>query len=142
MSAGNETLAEKQRRLAADIARQRSQLAGAYRDIAKPILYTEYGLRGMGFLRSNPWILTIIPASLSTTTSLLAIVKTLMGGKSAPKKSKGFGSTARTAEREVESDAARDIRRGKKTLGQHLLHWGGHGWKAYRIYRRVRKFLP
>jgi hypothetical protein len=138
MSAGNETLAEKQRRLAGDIARQRMQLAGAYRDIAKPILYTEYGLRGMGFLRSNPWILTIIPASLSTTTSLLAIVKTLMGGKALPKKTKWFGGAGRSAEREVE----RDAKRGSKTLGQNLLHWSGHGWKAYKIYRRVRKFLP
>jgi len=142
VSAENETLAEKQRRLASDIARQRTQLAGAYRDIAKPILYTEYGLRGMGFLRSNPWILTIIPASLSTTTSLLAIVKTLMGGKALPKKAKWFGNTERKAEREIERDAARDVKRGKKTLSQHLLHWGGHGWKAYKLYRRVRKFLP
>ena len=134
MSAGNETLAEKQRRLAADIARQRTQLAGAYRDIAKPILYTEYGLRGMGFLRSNPWILTIIPASLSTTTSLIAIVKTLIGGKAAPKKAKWFGQAERTAER--------DVKRGKKSVSDHLIKWGRHGWKAFGIYRRVRKFFP
>jgi hypothetical protein len=142
VSAENETLAEKQRRLAADIARQRGQLAGAYRDIAKPILYTEYGLRGMGFLRSNPWILTIIPASLSTTTSVLAIAKTLMGLKSSPKKAKWFGKAGRTAEREVERDAEREVKRGKKSITDNLLHWGGHGWKAYKIYRRVRKFLP
>ena len=134
MSAGNETLAEKQRRLAADIARQRTQLAGAYRDIAKPILYTEYGLRGMGFLRSNPWILTIIPASLSTTTSLIAIVKTLIGGKAAPKKAKWFG--------QAEREAKRDVKRGKKTITDNLLKWGNHGWKAFGIYRRVRKFFP
>jgi len=138
MSADHETLAEKQRRLAGDIARQRTQLASAYRDIAKPVLYTEYGLRGMGFLRSNPWILTIVPASLSTTTSIIAIVKTLMGAKTAPKKAKWFGKAERTAERE----AAREIKRGKRSLTDNLLHWGGHGWKAYKIYRRVRKFLP
>ena len=138
MSADYETLAQKQRRLAADIAHQRSQLAGAYRDIAKPILYTEYGLRGMGFLRSNPWILTIIPAGLSTTTSVLAIAKMLMGGKAASKKAKGFGN----AERQAERTAERDVKRVKKSVLDHTLHWGGHGWKAYKIYRRVRKFLP
>ncbi len=130
----SESLAEKQRRLAADIARQRTQIAAAYRDIAKPVLYTEYGLRGMGFLRQNPWILTVIPASLSTTTSVLAIIRALTGGKAAPKKAKRFGR----AEREVERDAKRE----KKSVGSHLLKWGGHGWKAFRIYRRIRKYFP
>ena len=138
MSADNETLAEKQRRLAGDIARQRTQLAGAYRDIAKPILYTEYGLRGMGFLRSNPWILTIIPASLSTTTSVLAIIRAFTTGKALPKKAKWFGGAGRDAEREVE----RDVKRGKKTIAENLIKWGRHGVKAFSIYRRVRKFFP
>ena len=138
MSADHETLAEKQRRLAGDIARQRTQLAGAYRDIAKPILYTEYGLRGMGFLRSNPWILTIIPASLSTTTSVLAIIRAFTSGKPLPKKAKWFGSAERDAEREAE----RDVKRGKKTIADKLLKWSGHGWRLFRIYRRVRKYLP
>jgi hypothetical protein len=142
MSADHETLAEKRRRLAADIARQRTQLAGAYRDIAKPILYTEYGLRGMGFLRSNPWILTIVPASLSTTTSVLAIVRALTSGKPLPKKAKWFGSAKRDAERDAERAAERDVKRVKKSVLDHALKWSGHGWKAYRIYRRIRKYLP
>ncbi len=134
MSADYETLAEKQRRLAADIARQRTQLAGAYRDIAKPILYTEYGLRGMGFLRSNPWILTIVPAGLSTTTSLIAIIRNFIPAKYAPKKAKWFNQATR--------EAKRDVKREGKSVTDHLLHWGGHGWKAYKIYRHFRKFLP
>jgi len=134
MSAENESLGEKQRRLAGDIARQRTQLAVAYRDIAKPVLYTEYGLRGMGFLRQNPWILTIVPASLSTTTSVIALLRNFTSGKAAPKKSGWFVR----AKREVE----REEKRGKKRLTDHLLKWGGHGWKAFRFYRRLRKFLP
>ncbi len=130
----HETLGEKQRRLAGEIARQRSQLAGAYRDIAKPILYTEYGLRGMGFLRQNPWILTIVPASLSTTSSVLAIIRAFTKGKVEPKKAKWFGR----AEREVE----RDTKGEKKTLLNHALKWSGHGWKAFKIYRRIRKYFP
>ena len=134
MSVENETLAEKQRRLAADIARQRTQLAAAYRDIAKPILYTEYGLRGVGFLRQNPWILTIVPASLSTTTSLIAIIRNFIPTKDAPEKAKWFGRAEREAER--------DVKRDKKTIANKLMKWGGHGWKAFRIYRRVRKYFP
>ena len=130
----HETLGEKQRRLAGEIARQRSQLAGAYRDIAKPILYTEYGLRGMGFLRQNPWILTIVPASLSTTSSVLAIIRAFTKGKVEPKKAKWFDR----AEREVERDTKGD----KKSLLNHALKWSGHGWKAFKIYRRIRKYFP
>jgi hypothetical protein len=134
MSENGETLAEKQRRLAADIARQRGQLAAAYRDLAKPILYTEYGLRGFGFLRQNPWILTIVPAAFSTTTSVLALVRTLTA-KPAPKKLKWFG---REAARETE----REARRVKKTLTDHAMTWGGRGWKLFKLYKRVRKYFP
>jgi hypothetical protein len=134
MSAENETLAEKQRRLAADIARQRTQLASAYRDIAKPILYTEYGLRGMGWLRSNPWILSIVPASLTTTTSIIAIIRHFVPLKSEPKKAKWFDR----AKREATSEA----KRAKKSLTDHILKWSGHGWKAFKTYRRFRKLFP
>jgi hypothetical protein len=138
MSAGNETLAGKQQRLAADIARQRTQFAAAYRDIAKPILYTEYGLRGMGFLRQNPWLLTIVPASLSTTTSLIAIIRNFIPAKAATKKAKWFGR----AQREVERDVQRNEKRGKKSLADNARKWAGHGWKAFQLYRRVRKYFP
>jgi hypothetical protein len=138
VSAENETLAEKQQRLSADIARQRTQLAAAYRDIAKPVLYAEYGLRGFGFLRQNPWILTIVPASLSTTTSLIALVRNFIPAKAAPKKAKWFGRAGRGAEREVD----RDEKRAKKSLLDHAKTWGGHGWKAYKLFKRVRKYFP
>ena len=139
MSAEHESLADKQRRLAAEIARQRTQLHHAYHDIAKPVLYTEYGLRGMGFLRSNPWILTILPASLSTTSSVLAIIRAFTGGKAAPKKANKWSGRA---ERETARDLERDAKHEKKTLLTHALKWGGHGWKAFRIYRRIRKYFP
>jgi hypothetical protein len=137
MSAENESPAQKQARLSAEIARQRTQLAAAYRDIAKPVLYTEYGLRGMGFLRQNPWVLTVIPASLSTTTSLIALVRYFFPGKAEPRKTKWFGR----AERDAERDAKREVKRGKKTLTDHAMKWGGHGWKVFKLYRRARKFL-
>ena len=135
MSAGHESFSEKQRRLAADIERQRGQLATAYRDIAKPILYTEYGLRGFGFLRQNPWILTIVPASLSTTTSLIAIVRNFIPGKTVPRKFKWFG-------RESAKETEREAKRETKGLASHAVKWAGHGLKAFKLYRRVRKYFP
>jgi hypothetical protein len=134
MSANGESLAEKQRRLSADIARQRGQLAAAYRDIAKPILYTEYGLRGFGFLRQNPWILTIVPAGLSTTTSIIAIIRTFTGGKASPRKAKWFG-------REAEKETERAAKREAKGLAGHFVKWGGRGWKLFRLYKKARKFF-
>ena len=134
MSAENESPSQKRARLTAEIARQRTQLATAYRDIAKPVLYTEYGLRGMGFLRQNPWVLTIIPAGLSTTTSAIAIFRYFFPGKAEPKKTRWL--------EQAEKKALREGKRAKKTFADHAMKWGGHGWKAFRLYRRFRKFLP
>jgi hypothetical protein len=134
MSANGESLAEKQRRLAADIARQRGELTNAYRDIAKPILYTEYGLRGFGFLRQNPWILTIIPATFSTTTSVFALLRNFKGSKTEPRKFKWFG---RDAEKETERVAKGEA----KGIAGHVMKWGGRGWKLFRLYNKARKFF-
>ncbi len=135
MSAERESLAHKQARLAGEIARQRDALAGAYRDIAKPILYTEYGLRGFGFLRQNPWILTIVPATFSTTTTLLTLIRMLRAPKApAPRKFKWFG-------RDAEKETERAVKRETKGIAGHLMKWGGHGWKAFRLYNKARKFF-
>ena len=131
MSSDGESLAEKQRRLAADIARQRGQLAAAYRDLAKPILYTEYGLRGFGFLRQNPWVLTIVPAAFSTTTAVVSLVRNLKTPKTVPRKFKWFG-------REAEKEA----RRESKGIASHFFKWGGRGWRIFRLVHKIRKFLP
>jgi len=142
MSAGHETLAEKQQRLAAEIAGQRTQLAAAYRDIAKPILYTEYSLRGLGFLRQNPWVLTVVPASLSVTTSLIALARNFIPAKPAPKKSGWFRRGGREVERDLTRAAAHDEKRAKKTVADHVKTWGGRGWKAYKVYKRLRNYFP
>ena len=137
MSADGESLAEKQRRLSADIARQRGQFATAYRDIAKPILYTEYGLRGLGFLRQNPWVLTVIPAALSTTTAVLGLVRQFKPAKSVtPRQAKWFG-LGREEEREVERAAKRE----SKGIANLAMKWGGRGWKLFRLYHKARKFF-
>ena len=55
MSLRHEDFSERRGLLSAEIARQRGELAEAYRNLEKPIHYAEYGLRGFGFLRKNPW---------------------------------------------------------------------------------------
>jgi hypothetical protein len=134
MSTEKESLAQRQARIAADIARQRGELAEAYRDLAKPLLYTEYGLRGMGFLRQNPWVLTIVPAAFSVTTSAVGLVRAVTG-KPEARKFSIFG-------REAEKEAKRAAKRESRGIGGHMLHWGGRGWKIFKLYRRIRKFLP
>ena len=130
MSDARESLADKQRRLAADIARQRSQFAQAYRDIERPVHYGEQALRGLGFIRQNAWIFTAVPATLSITTTIINLLRN-KPAKASSKRGKWFAR-----------DAEREVRRESKSLAGHFLKWGGHGWRLFRLYRRVRKFFP
>lgn len=128
MSGLDDTLDQRRSRLAADIARQRSQLASAYHDIARPIHYFEYGMRGFGLLRQNPWILSVVPAGLTILTAITGLVR---GPKSAPSRSR----PSRIAGEEERAA------RPPKTLLGHAMKWGGRGMKAYRLYQKIRKFL-
>jgi hypothetical protein len=135
MSADNETLAERKRRLAADIARQRGELAVAYRDLAKPLLYTEYGLRGIGFIRQNPWLLTAVPAAFSTTTLVVSLLRQWIPARTPSRKLKD-------AARRVEGDVERTAKQARKSIVQHAVTWGQRGVQAFRAYQRIRKFFP
>ncbi len=95
-----ESLADKQRRLAAEIARQRSDLARAYRDIERPIHYTEQAMRGFGFLRQNPWVLTVIPATFSITGTIINLLR----NKPAKGSRRGFKWGRREEEREAKRE--------------------------------------
>jgi hypothetical protein len=130
VSATGETLAEKQRRLAAEIARQRGDIARAYHDLQTPIRYGEQALRGVGFLRQNAWIFTAVPATLSITTTIINLLRR----KSGKPPTRGF----KWGKREVEREAERE----SKTVASHFMKWGGRGWKLFRLYSRVRKFFP
>ncbi len=127
-----ESLDQRRARLAADISRQRADLAAAYRNLHKPIEMGESGLRALGFMRQNAWIFTAIPASLNLVTFLFG-VRDLISGKSAVKAA--AAKEKRAVEREIE-------RKAPKSLLGHAAHWGGHGWRAYKIYRRIKKYIP
>jgi len=113
-----EDFAERRRHLIAQIARQRGELAEAYRNLEKPIHYAEYGMRGFGFLRKNPWVVVAVPAVFSAASTLLGLRK-----KKSPKPA--------PVERE-------NVETRPTGWTKHVVTWGGHGWRLYKLYRRLR----
>lgn len=121
MNLPHENLSERRGLLAAEIARQRGELAEAYRNIEKPIHYAEYGLRGFGFVRKNPWVFVAVPAVLSVASTLLGLRK-----KKSP---------------EPSPVQRQNIENQTKGWKKHALTWGGHGWRLYKLYRRIRPYF-
>ena len=126
MSEPGQSIDQRRAHLAAQIARQRGELVEAYRNLEKPILYGEYALRGFGFFRKNPWVISVVPAAFSLGSTLLNVWR----GKSVPKPS-------RTQRQELE----RLEKRPKGFLG-HAMKYGGHGFRLFKLYRRLRHYLP
>jgi hypothetical protein len=122
MSADQETFAQRRSHLAAQISRQRGELAEAYRNLEKPIHYAEYGLRGFGFLRKNPWVFVAVPAVFKVASTLIGL-KTKKSPKPAPKQ-------------------RQSVEPPPKGWKKHAVTWGGHGWKLFQLYRRVRHYFP
>jgi hypothetical protein len=123
MNLPRENFAERRGLLAAQIARQRGELVEAYHNLEKPIHYAEYGMRGFGFLRKNPWVIAAVPAVLSIASTLLGLRKKKSSTPS-PEKQQYSGESE------------------PKGLHKHVLIWGGHGWRLYKLYRRIRTYLP
>jgi hypothetical protein len=124
----DESMDQRRARLAAEIARQRGEFASAYQNLSKPIHYAENAMRGFGFLRQNPWIITTVPAAFSIVSTLLGLRK----GKSSPKRKLSLRER-----RELE-----EVERKPRTVVGHVAKWGGRGLKLFKLYRRVRHFLP
>jgi len=123
MSEEYDSFDEKRRHLIADIARQRGELGEAYRNLEKPIHYAEYGLRGFGFVRQNPWIFVAAPAALKIATALIGLSR---------------GKPAKPAPRQRQSLKHEE----PAGVTGHLVRWGGRGWKLFKLYRRVRRYFP
>ncbi len=103
MSADYETLAEKQRRLAADIARpthatRRRLSRHRQAHSLHRVRPAWHGLPALQPVDSHHR-----PAGLSTTTSLIAIIRNFIPAKYAPKKAKWFSQATREAKRDVEA---------------------------------------
>jgi hypothetical protein len=119
-----EDFVERRRRLSAEIARQRADFSQAYARLEHPIRYADYGIRGLGFLRSNPWIFAAAPAAVS-------IIKTLLSG-AAPKLKKSPNTHA----------SSQTHAPAKGRLGQTVSLVANNGWRLFQLYRRIRSYLP
>jgi hypothetical protein len=108
----------RREQLAARIARQRTELGQAYRNLEKPIHYAEYGMRGFGFIRSNPWIFAAVPAVFSMT-------RLVFGGK------KKKASKLPPSHEQTQTKNKRPLQ-----------IWTSRAWQLYQLYRRVRSFIP
>ena len=109
----------RREQLAARIARQRTELGQAYRHLEKPIRYTEYGMRGFGFIRSNPWIFAAAPALFSVARL-------------------AFGGRKKKSSRSLPGHEQTQAEKNKKPLRA----WTSRAWQLYQFYRRVRSFIP
>jgi hypothetical protein len=104
--------------LTAEIARQRTELSAAFLQLEKPIRYAEYGMRGVGFLRANPWIFAAAPALVSVGSTLW-----------------GLWRKKPVRPSQVQAQAGPKPKQGrlKTILGQ--------GMKLYQLYRQVRPYF-
>jgi hypothetical protein len=117
-----EDFAERRRHLIAEIARQRGELAEAYRNLEKPIHYAEYGMRGFGFLRKNPWVFVAAPAAIKLASTFIGL-KTAKASKPSPRQRPS-------------------IENKPKGWKKHVVTLGQNGWRLYQLYRRIRTYLP
>lgn len=121
MNLPDEDFTTRRERLTAQIARQRGELAQAYRSLEKPIRYAEYGLRGFGFLRANPWVIAAVPAGFSILSNLW-----------------GFRKKKSSKSNPVEHSSSQKSEEKMKPLKA----WFGRAVQLYQLYRRVRHYFP
>jgi len=133
---GEEDFIMRRNKLAGEIARQRGELADAYRQLEKPIRYTEYGMKGFGFIRQNQWILTVAPAMLGSLPSIFNLVSSAVGWK---KKKKV--APVQPEIRAVEKESTGTLKKMSR-VSQAVMTGMEHGVRAYNLYRRVRSLIP
>lgn len=129
MSEPGESLEERRKFLSGQIARQRAELATAYRNLEKPIHYAEYGMRGLGFFRKNAWIFVAAPTVLNIATTLFGLSRKKKKAKvTAP----GRQQIPLSAEAEARSKNWKDL---AVTLGRN-------GVRLWQLYKRIRPYIP
>ena len=121
MSTPDNEFAARRQELSAQIAQQRGDLVAAYLRLEKPIHYAEYGMRGFGFLRKNPWVIAAVPAAFSILSTLLSLRK-----KKSPEP----------------EPRQRQILRESEETPKPLKIWIGRAVRLYKLYRRVRPYFP
>ncbi len=129
--------AERREQLARQIAGQRRELAEAYRDLGKPLHYTQVAVKGVQVLQKNAWLIGLAPTAVS-------LVFAFLGWQKPEKPKRGlFNFWKKKGPEPTEAEAAAELesklpRRARPLLRQLL----GHGVTAFKIYRRVRPYIP
>ncbi len=123
MKTAPDAFAERRAALAADIALQRGELARAYQNLEKPIRYTEYGMRGFGFIRANPWIFVAVPAVMNIVSMVFGLGKSRTPKASPVQQQQVRGSKLQR----VQQGASKMIR---------------FGVELFKLYRRIRSYIP
>ena len=125
-----ESLSERRKNLSHQIARQRTELAVAYRGLLKPFQYTETGISAVKALRKNGWLIALAP-------SVVSLIYSFFGWKKAEKP--GLFQRLRRKGKPQEVEAEEEVAAKVK---KPMSRWAGRAWSAFQVYRRVRPFLP
>ena len=124
-------LSDKRQKLSEQIARQRTELAVAYRGLIKPFQYADTSVVALNALRKNGWLISMAPSVVSLVFSFFGWEKkgkpSLLG--------RLRGNTKGAAKEESVKQVSR--------AGKPLARWGARAWSAFQVYRKVRPyFLP
>ncbi len=134
MSLPHVGLRDRRVKIAGQIAQQRHELAEAYRDLGKPLKYTQVAVKGAQVIRENAWLLALSPSVVGLVFSFLGWKKE----KPAPKLLGLFRRKQAAPKVEIEEEEGKAARRARP-LVQRLI---GHGVTAVKLYRKLRPFLP
>jgi hypothetical protein len=138
MKLSKESLATRRENISRQIARQRTELAEAYRDLGRPLQYTQVGIKGLQMLRQNAWLISLSPSLVGVATSLYGLATGRKKSGSLPSWLP-FGKKKATASVKKGVEEEHELSRKASPL---IKKWLGHGVSAFRLYRKVRPYLP
>lgn len=130
MNLAKESLALKRQHLSHQIALQRTELAHAYRGLAKPLEYTQKVIVGAQALKQNAWLVALLPSVVSLGFSFFGWKKKGRAGLLGL-----LGLSQEEEKLKLEREAAAKAKRP-------IMKLLGHGWSLFKIYRRVRRYMP
>jgi hypothetical protein len=125
----------RREQLSRQISGQRLELAEAYRDLGKPIAYAQTGIKGLQMLRQNAWLIALAPSVISIVSGLIGLRK-----KETPKRGlfDFWKKKAPAPEKEAAAVESSALKRAQPLLKKLI----GHGVTAFKVYRKVRPFIP
>ena len=93
------------------------------------------GIKGVQIVRENAWLIALAPSVIGIVSGLLRLRK-----KETPKRGlfDFWKKKAGTSEEEADEIESKASRRARPLLRRLL----GHGVTAFKLYRRVRPFIP